>query len=136
MATTREELYLQSLDATVTPAEQARIRLALEQDVTFARTAVHYQRIRQHLLRPETATFGPFFPETVLKRIKNLKDAIDYQIVLFFKRYQLAAWGILVALLILNLALADQLSFTSVMGMEETTTEDVLTFDFLNDITR
>lgn len=133
---TPEDLYLHSLDAALPPADHARLHGALAQDATLARVALNYQRLRHELSRQPAATFGPFFPETVIQRIKNLKDAIDYQIVLFFRRYQLAAWGILVALLIINLALADQLSFTSVMGMDDSTTEEVLTFDFLNDITK
>jgi hypothetical protein len=135
MFSTPEDLYLHSLDASLTTDQQAKVRAALEADASFARTAVQYQRLRQGLLRREADTFGVFFPETVVQRIRNLKDALDYQIILFVRRYQLAAWGILVALLILNLALADQLSFPSVMGMEETAAEEVLTFDFFRDLT-
>jgi hypothetical protein len=136
MFSSPEDLYLTSLDAPLTATQQEEVRVALEADGSLARSVAKYQRLRQHLQRADEPTFGPFFPETVVQRIRNLKDALDHQIVLFFRRYQLAAWGILVALLIINLALADQLSVPSVMGIEEAAQEDVLTFDFINDLTK
>jgi hypothetical protein len=52
---------------------------------------------------------------------KNLKSEFDYQIFSFFKKYQLAALGIVVALVVFNLLQSEQLSIASFFGFEDTT---------------
>ena len=135
MKPANEELYVRSLDTKLTPSENTQLQTALLHDVELIRLANQYQTLRRQLRPVQPPTFGTFFAESVIQQIKNLRNAIDYQVVLFFRRYHLAAWGLLVALLIVNLALAEHLSFTSVMGLEETTADEILTFDFFNDTT-
>lgn len=131
-----DDYYLRSLDAPLQPKTQQALQQALENNPALQQAAGHYQRIRSGLVRNDRhATFGPFFAESVVQRIRHLRDAIDRQIFLFFRRYQLAAWGILVALLIVNMYFSDRLSVPSVLGIEKTEADDLLTLDIFQELT-
>ena len=84
------------------------------------------------------STFGPYFAQKVILRIQNLRVEIDQQIVFFFKKYQLAALGVVIALLAVNVIFADTLDLPSVLGVEETAApadDDLLSFDFYENLT-
>jgi len=59
---------------------------------------------------------------------------IDRQIFSFFKKFQLAALGVIVGLLILNVIFTEQVSLTTVFGLDRTVTpaaeETDVPFDF------
>jgi len=130
-----EDRYLQSLDGSLPAAAQLAVKQALQNNPELQRAAGQYQRIRSGLARTAPTSFGPFFAEALIQRIQNLKGAIDHQIILFVKRYQLAGWGILVALLITNLYFSDQLSVPAVLGMEKPAGDELLTLDIFQDLT-
>jgi hypothetical protein len=115
----KEELLIKSLDAKLSNEERSMLMNLLEHDHEVKRYSRQYEKLRQMLLRPEPDSFGPFFAERIVNKIKNLKKEIDYQIFFFFKRYQLAAVGIVIALIVLNIIFSDQLTLKSVLGLEE-----------------
>jgi hypothetical protein len=133
--TTPEDRYLHSLDGALPPRALDALQHEMKTNAALQQAAGQYQRIRSGLARTKPATFGPFFAEAVIQRIQNLKDALDRQIFLFFRRYQMAAWGILVALLIVNLYLSDQLSVPAVLGIEKPAGDDLLTLDIFQELT-
>ena len=63
---------------------------------------------------------------------------IDHHIIFFFKKYQLVAVGILVAIIAFNAIFADDLSVKSVFGLEETNSvineADSISYDFYKDL--
>ena len=85
-----------------------------------------YEKLREVLLRQEPDSFGPFFAERIVNKIKNLRKEIDYQIFFFFKKYQLAAVGVVIALIVLNIIFSDQLTLKSVLGFEDQTSSDLI----------
>jgi hypothetical protein len=115
----KEELLIKSLDAKLSNEERSMLMNLLEHDHEVKRYSRQYEKLRQMLLRPEPDSFGPFFAERIVNKIKNLKKEIDYQIFFFFKRYQLAAVGIVIALIVLNIIFSDQLTLKSVLGLED-----------------
>jgi len=74
--------------------------------------------LRAKLLRKEQDSFGPFFAERIINRIKSLKKEIDYQIFSFSGNTSWQRIGIVVALVVLNIVLSDQLTVKSVLGFE------------------
>jgi hypothetical protein len=98
-----------------------------------------YKDIRSSMLRQKPATFGPYFAQKVINRIQGMRVEIDRQIVFFFKKYQLAALGVFVALLTINIIFSEQLDLPSILGIQDTeaTTvantpeDDIETFNFL-----
>jgi hypothetical protein len=127
-----EDLYLQSLDRSLTEVEKASLQSALETNPELAKDVERYNKIRSMLLRSQPATFGPYFSQRVIARIQGMRVEIDKQIMFFFKKYQLAAVGVLIALLSINIIFADKIDLPSVLGIEDATAtadEDVVLFD-------
>lgn len=115
----KEELLIKSLDAKLSNEERALLINLLENDHEVKKYSLQYEKLREMLLRQEPDSFGPFFAERIVNKIKNLKKEFDYQIFFFFKKYQLAAVGIVIALIVLNIIFSDQLTLKSVLGFED-----------------
>jgi len=127
-----EELYLRSFDEPMNSREQELLLQAMETNSGVATQLAPYKKIREVLQRESPATFGPYFSRKIIAKIQNVGIQIDRQILAFFKKYQLAAVGIVIALLALNAVFADQLDLTSLFGLEDTTTttDEIVSFDF------
>ena len=52
-------------------------------------------------------------------RIQGMRIEIDKQIIFFFKKFQLAAAGVLVALFAVNVIFSDQLNVDSIFGIQD-----------------
>lgn len=132
-----ENLWLRSLDGTLTADEQRQLNAALNAHPELATDIAQYTKIRERLRRSDDATFGPYFAQKVIEKLQTAKVGIDRQIMIFFKKYQLAALGLIMFLLTLNLLSADKMDVASVLGIEEAATpestpaeeEDLLSFD-------
>jgi hypothetical protein len=131
-----EELFLRSLEEGLTKESQQKLDGALLENRELAIRGNQYKALREMLERKEAESFGPFFAERIAFRIKQLKQGIDYQIFFFFKRYQLLAAGIIIALLAVNILLSDQLSVKSILGFEEEAIDDVMAIDVLSSLTK
>src|SRR3954465_2457275 len=94
-----EELYLRSLDQSLSAAEQSALDEARRSYPEFDADAVKYKNIRETMRRTEDATFSPYFAQKVIDKLQTVKVGIDRQIMIFFKRYQLAAFGLMILLL-------------------------------------
>ena len=129
-----EDLLLQSLDGNL--SEEQRKNLAAEaNDSRFQSRADQFIKIRNTLSRKEGDSFGPFFAERVLNRIRSMKKEIDYQLLFFFKKYQLVAIGAVVALLVLNIIFSDRLTVKSVLGFEEEQIDNLVSVDLYKNLT-
>ncbi len=132
-----EDLWLRSLDGTLTADEQRQLDAALNAHPELATDIAQYTKIRERLRRSEDATFGPYFAQKVITKLQTAKVGIDRQIMIFFKKYQLVAVGLVLFLLTLNLLSADKIDVASILGIEEAATpestpveeEDLLSFD-------
>ncbi len=138
-----EELYLRSLDQTLSVAEQSELDAALSANPDFAADAAKYKSIREAVRRSEDASFSPYFAQKVIEKLQTVKIGIDRQIMIFFKRYQLAAFGLMLVLVTVNIFSAEKLDFASVLGYEETVTpdatsspdeDDLLSFDLYENL--
>ena len=127
-----EDLYIRSFDEPMNAEEKELLLKALKTNAGVATDLSNYKKIREILLRSNPATFGPYFSKKIITKIQNVGIQIDRQILAFFKKYQLAAVGIVIALLALNAVFADQLNLQSLFGLEDTTTqtEEIVSFDF------
>ncbi len=127
-----EDLYIRSFDEPMNAEEKELLLKALKANAGVATDLSHYKKIREVLLRNTPTTFGPYFSKKVIAKIQNVGIQIDRQILAFFKKYQLTAVGIVIALLALNAVFADQLNLQSLFGLENTTiqTEEIVSFDF------
>ncbi|SHH24497.1 hypothetical protein SAMN04488109_3341 [Chryseolinea serpens] len=128
-----EDLYILSLDQKLAPADEERLLTALREHPDWARSLLQHKTARELLRASSPATFGPYFTAKLIHKIQNTGVVIDRQLFGMFKKFQLAAVGVVVALLILNVALAEQGSWKSVLGIEEDATtpvEQQVPFDF------
>ncbi len=128
-----EDLYILSLDQKLAPADEERLLTALREHPDWARSLLQHKTAREFLRASSPATFGPYFTAKLIHKIQNTGVVIDRQLFGMFKKFQLAAVGVVVALLILNVALAEQGSWKSVLGIEEDTStplEQQVPFDF------
>jgi len=129
-----EELLLRSLDAPVSARERETLALAMQNNFSIRLNSDQYQTIRSMLLRPEPDSFGPFFAERILNMIKQRTQQIDYLIFFFFKKYQVVLVGILVALLVSNMLLTDQLTLKGIFGLEQDASEDIFSIDLYENL--
>lgn len=127
-----EDLYIRSFDDPMNSEEKELLLKTLRTNTGLATDISQYKKIREVLLRKEPATFGAYFAKKVIAKIQNAGIQIDRQILAFFKKYQLAAVGVVIALLALNAVSADQLNLQSLFGLENTsnTADDIVSFDF------
>ncbi len=130
-----DDLFLQSLDGKISEKQKLKLAEAIKSDFVLRKNADQFVKLRTKLLRKEEESFGPFFAERIINRIKTLKKEIDYQIFFFFKKYQLAAIGVVVALVVLNIVLSDQLTVKSVLGFEDEHADDIVTIDLYKNLT-
>ena len=133
-----ENLYLRSLDEPLKDSESQQLNEAIAANASIFDELFRYKQMRESVLRTGNSTFGPYFAQKVIHRIQNLRVDIDQQIVFFFRKYQLAALGVLIALLAVNVIFADSLDLPSLLGIEQSTApsdDDLLTFDFYENIT-
>lgn len=127
-----EDLYIRSFDDPISSEGKELLLKALRTNTGIATDLSHYKKIREMLLRKEPASFGPYFAKKVIAKLQNMGIQIDRQILAFFKKYQLVAVGVVIALLALNAVFADQLSLQSLFGFENTanTADEIVSFDF------
>jgi hypothetical protein len=127
-----EDLYIRSFDEPMNAKEKELLLKALKEKAGVATDLSHYKKMREVLLRTSPASFGPYFSRKIVTKIQNVGIQVDRQIISFFKKYQLAMVGVVIALLALNAVFADQLNVQSLFGLEDTAsqTEEIVSFDF------
>jgi hypothetical protein len=135
MESINDDLFLQSLDGHISDDQKKKLAEALASNTMLKKNADQFMKLRMTLSRKEEESFGPFFAERIVNRIKSLKKEIDYQIFFFFKKYQLAAIGVVVALVVLNIVLSDSLTVKSVLGFEDEKVDDIVTIDLYQNLT-
>ncbi len=131
-----EDLFLKSLDGSLSDRDKEILFTSIQKDARLEKTSNQYLQVRQLLHRQETDSFGPFFAERIINHIKTAKSQIDYQIFFFFKKYQLAVVGIIIALVTINIVLSDKLSVKSVLGLEEIAQEEIVFIDLYEGLTK
>ena len=133
-----KDLYIRSFDEPMSTEQKDQLLNAMRTNAGLATEFSYYKRTREALLRTTPASFGPYFAIKVVAKIQNVGIQIDRQIFAFFKKFQLAAVGVVIALLALNVIFADEFNLKSFLGLESSTntTEEIVSFDFyemLND---
>ncbi len=128
-----EDLLIQSLDQPLSTTENELLMNALVNDAVLAKKLHELTTLRALLKSKKSESFGPYFAQKVIYKIQEAGKEIDRQIIFFFKRYQLAAAGVVIALLALNIMYAETFSIPSILGVEESTTsttDDIILFDY------
>jgi anti-sigma factor RsiW len=132
--TENEKLLLRHLDAPLDATEAERLSRLLREDQALQAQQRAYLAVREQLARKAPETFGLFFADRVIRQLKKRTEEIDYLILFFFRKYQVVALGIFVALLTANLFLTDQFSVASVFGLEQETIEDFISIDLYENL--
>jgi hypothetical protein len=127
-----EDLFIRSLDAPLTEQEQKEFRDALATDPSIEKELSEHRKIRESLRRKEPSSFGPYFASKLITIIQDTGIVIDHQLFLFFRKFQLAAIGVVVALLIGNIILSEEKNLPSFLGFEQSTpeNEEIVSFDY------
>jgi hypothetical protein len=132
-----EDLFIRSLDTPLSDDENALLSKALDGMPGLKRDTILHLEIREKLRLKGPATFGPFFASKVMQAIQDSGIAIDRYLISFFRRFRLAAVGIAVGLIAVNVLLAEERDLSSVFNIGEDTTTEQETFvlDFFGSIT-
>jgi hypothetical protein len=129
-----EDLYIRSLDMPMTNEEKEKFLKELHAHPDLAKRLSQHKKVRDLLIVKTPASFGPYFAAKLMNKIENTGIVIDRQLFSFFKKFQLAALGAIVVLLILNILFTEQISIKSILGLDRTeaptTEETVVSFDF------
>ena len=133
-----EELYIRSLDEVLDESETWQLAEAMTSFPALARELDEYKRLREAVARKQPATFGPYFAQKVIAKIQQGRVEIETQIAFFFKKYQMAALGVFIALLAVNVIFSDRVDIPTILGVEDTAQpaeDDLLSFDFYDTLT-
>jgi hypothetical protein len=126
-----EEMYIRSFDVPINNQEQQVLMNELKKNPGLTKALDQHKTIREVLKRSAPETFGPYFPAKLLHRIQNSGIVVDRQIFSFFKKFQLVAIGVVVALLIANIVFSEQPSIASIFGFEQVSAdEEIVSFDY------
>ena len=129
-----EDLYIRSLDVPMTNEEKEKFLKELHAHPDLAKPLSQHKKVRDLLMVKTPPSFGLYFAAKLMNKIENTGIVIDRQLFSFFKKYQLAALGAIVVLLILNIIFTEQISVKSILGLDRTVTptaeETVVSFDF------
>lgn len=128
-----EDLLLHTLNGTASDSEQDQLQNLLAENTKLQKAQKDFTQIRTLLREHKQTTFGPFFAERVLNRIRTMQDEVEHLLFSFFKKYQLIALGIIVGLFVLNIVLADSLSLTSILGFDDNES-DLVQINLYNDM--
>lgn len=128
-----EYLLLRSMDGGASESERQQLQNLLTENAMLQKAQKDFTQVRALLTEREKSTFGPFFAERVLNRIRTMQGEVEYQLFSFFKRYQLLALGIIIGLLVLNMILADSLSLKSILGFDDNES-DLVQIDLYKDM--
>ena len=129
-----EDLLLNSFDKKITPSEKVVLKQVLLNNSEVKKMNNQFIQIREMLPNKEESTFGFFFAERVINKIKTLHDDVEYQLFNFVKRFRLVALGLIVALLAINIVMADGLSVKSILGLEDETISELVQIDLYKEI--
>lgn len=131
-----EDLYIRSLDVPLSKQESEVLSKELAEDAELREQLLRYNTLRETLRSKIPATYGPYFASKLINKIQDTSVVIDHFIFSFFKRFQLAAVGLVVALFVLNVMLSDQSDLRSILGLNATipSDEETLSFDFFQTI--
>lgn len=127
-----EDLFIQSLDSPLRENEQRQLAYELQHNPEWAKRLSGYEKIRKHMRHTEGSTYGPYFASKLIAKIQNTRTEVERQIFIFFKKYQLAAFGIIAALVILNTFFSDSVTIDSIFGVNDTMvpSDEIVSFDF------
>jgi hypothetical protein len=126
-----ERIFLKSLETSLDPDEQILLTNELEKDPVVANDFEKYKMIREQLKSREPSTFGPYFTSKLIYRIEKTGVITDREIFSFFKKFQLAAIGVIIALLAVNIFIG-QADLLSAFGLDGniTTEAEIPAFDY------
>ena len=126
-----EDFFIRSLDVPMNPEEKEIFLKELQGNTQLAKHLSYHKQIRELVRATQPASFGPYFANKLILKIQNTGVVIERQIFAFFKKYQLIAAGIIIALLMLNVVLSEQQTVSSIFGLEDTTTpvDEIVSFD-------
>src|SRR5258708_2777330 len=129
-----EEWYVRSLDLPMSTGEKEKFLKELHQYPELANRLTQHEKVRDVIQVKKPASFGPYFASKLMHKIENTGIVIDRQIFSFFKKFQLAALGVIVVLFILNFMFTEQVSLRALFGLDRTVTpapdEADVPFDF------
>ena len=133
-----EELYIRSLDEVLDDSETRQLTEGMTSFPELTRQLAEFKKLREAVARKQPATFGPYFAQKVIAKIQQGRVEIETQIAFFFKKYQMAALGVFIALLAVNVIFSDRVDVPSILGVEDTpqpVEDDLLSFDFYYTLT-
>jgi len=126
-----EKLYLKSLDSLLSEEENRTLEIEFARNSMLKTELLQYNEMRRVLQAKEPATFGPYFATKLIYKIQNTGLAIDREIFWFFKKFQLAAIGVVVTLLLLNIFFSGG-DLMAALGLDASATSqtDIVSFDY------
>src|SRR5882724_6903858 len=97
-----EQLYIRSLDETLTTIEAHKLSNAQREDSACTQIALVHDQVRDTMLRKQQATFGEQFASNVMKALQKSISTFDQEMAFIFKKIYLLAAGVIIGMLIVN----------------------------------
>ena len=124
------ELLYRSFDDELSEKEQALLEKALKDSEELRRERTEIQEQRQALSESAVQSFKPYFAERVMQRIdalseKNGLEKFYETLKAMFRRFAIAGAVILIALVIYNLRIGENISSEEIFYAADTTVEEI-----------
>jgi anti-sigma factor RsiW len=124
------DLMIRSLDGELTTADRLELNEALAGSAELRDELARLVAVRRVVADSRRASFGPFFAERVMRRIRTEGRAAGEESLLgalfsAFRPVALAAAAVAVGLMIYNSAKADKWSIAGARGVPQVTLEEL-----------
>ncbi len=126
------ELLYRSFDDRLTEEEARELSEAMKASPELAGERERIAAMRDALSRGAPASFGPFFPEKVMRRIRELKEGTAEEdpfwesLFPLFRRVALAGAVVSLVLIAYNLKTSETISLAAAFAAPEMTMEDLM----------
>jgi anti-sigma factor RsiW len=126
------ELLYRSFDERLSAAEEGELREALAESEDLRREWKRIEAMRNMVSASGAATFKPFFPERVMRRVAELRESRNGMWTLqewlsrVFRRVAVVGAAVAAGLVVINLVQADGVSLAAVFGVSEVPIEEML----------
>ena len=125
------DLMVKSLDGELTAVERSDLNAALAESAELREELARLVAVRRAVAASGRTSFGPFFAERVMHRIRTEGRATGEESLLgalfgVFRPVALAAAAVVVGLVIYNSAKTDSVSVAGALGVPQVTLEEIM----------
>jgi len=125
------DLLYRSFDSTLSDKEKMQLEEAMQKNPGLKDEARQIQMMRDDIKQNIKPQFEPLFADRVLFRLQDSEDDFLTGLLWSFKRVAIVSAAAAVLLVVSNFITSGELSFDSILGLQQLTLEETLSMDHI-----